>query len=94
MSQEELEASLGDVYWSDLSAHAMRDAVILVEGGLDLREAALALSNNDRVRVEAWGGSGALRKPSAEELARWNGAPDTPFRSVIVAPFVLAIRSA
>lgn len=87
--REELARTLGEVFWSDLRAHAGRDAVIVVAEGLDLLDAGEALANNDAGRVEAWIQAGALRKPSAEELRLWAADPAARFESLIVAPFVL-----
>jgi len=87
--RERLAAFLGDVYWSDLQAHAARDALIVVAEGLDLLEVGAAIASDDAPRVDAWIGSRALSKPTAADLARWPAETLAVFESLVVAPFVL-----
>ncbi len=87
--REELARTLGEVFWSDLRAHAGRDALIVVAAGLDLLEVGEALAKNEAARVEAWIRAGQLGKPSAEELRLWPADPAARFESLIVSPFVL-----
>jgi hypothetical protein len=87
--REKLVAFHGDVYWSDLSAHAARDALIVVAEDLDMLDAGVAVASDDTARVTAWIGSRRLRKPTADELARWPADPLAIFESLVVAPYVL-----
>jgi hypothetical protein len=87
--RERLAATLGEVFWSDLRAHAARDAVIVVAPELDLLDAGEAVATDDAARVGAWIEAEKLRKPSPEELARWPSEPLAVFESLVVQPFVL-----
>ncbi len=87
-----IAATLGEVFWNDLSAHAARDAVIIVANDLDLIDVGMALGTNDAKAVERWIQAGQLEKPSAEDLSRWSLAMSLRFRSVVVQPFVLIYR--
>jgi hypothetical protein len=87
--RDELRAAVGVVLWSDLQAHAKRDAVIVVGAGLDLVDAGAALAENDSARVEQWIREGLLGKPTAPDLERWSIDRAARFDSLIVAPFVL-----
>jgi hypothetical protein len=87
--RERLAAFLGEVYWSDLSAHAARDALIVVADDLDMLDVGEAIASDDTARVEAWIRSRSLAKPSAGDLARWPAEPLAVFESLVVAPFVL-----
>lgn len=87
--RERLAAFLGDVFWSDLSAHAARDALIVVADGLDLLDVGVALANDDKDRVARWIEERALTKPSTADLARFRADPAAVFESLIVQPFVL-----
>lgn len=87
--RDELRATVGVVLWSDLQAHAKRDAVVVVGAGLDLVDAGAALAENDAARVEQWIQSGLLSKPTAADLERWSIDRAARFDSLIVAPFVL-----
>ena len=84
-----LLATLGVVFWSDLQAHAKRDALIVVGAGLDLVDAGTALAENDTGRVQRWIDAGLLSKPTAADLERWAIDGAARFDSLIVAPFVL-----
>jgi hypothetical protein len=92
--RERIAETLGDVFWSDLRAHAERDALILVADDLDLVDVGMALATNDAPAVEAWIQGGKLTKPTAEDLVRWPLEVGLGFSSVIVQPFVLIRRPA
>ena len=87
--RDELRAAVGVVLWSDLQAHAKRDAIIVVSAGLDVVEAGAALAENDAARLEQWIREGLLGKPTAADLERWSIDRTARFDSLIVAPFVL-----
>ncbi len=82
----------GDVFWSDLTAHVARDAVIIADEQLDLVDVGMALATNDTTTVDAWIRSGKLQKPSPEDVSRWSIMTNLTFASVIVRPFVLIHR--
>ncbi len=88
--RDELLAKIGVVLWSDLRAHANRDALILVGGTLDLADAGVAVAQDDAPRVQRWIEEGLLTKPTAADLERWSIDSAARFDSLIVAPFVLA----
>jgi hypothetical protein len=87
--RDQLAALVGDVFWSDLRAHAARDALIVVAEDLDLADAGAAVAADEAARVQGWIQGRLLRKPTAEELARWPADPATVFESLVVAPYVL-----
>jgi hypothetical protein len=87
--RERLAAFLGDVYWTDLRAHAARDALIVVADDLDLLDAGVAIASNDTEAVAGWIEDKRLTKPTAADLARWPAEPLATFESLVVAPFVL-----
>jgi len=79
--------------WRSLGPHREREALFLVEDGLDLLDAAVAVAGDDTASVAAWLAVGRLRRPTDDEIAAWTEAPDTTFEFLIVQPFVLATRS-
>ncbi|MFT3772207.1 MAG: DUF2288 domain-containing protein [Minicystis sp.] len=87
--RERLSAFLGEVYWSDLAAHAARDALIVVADDLDLLDVGVAVATDDAPRVERWIADQRIKKPSTDDLARWSAEPAAMFESLIVQPFVL-----
>ncbi len=90
--RERIAQTKGEVFWTDLKAHAARDAIIIADEHLDLVDVGVALATNDTKSVEAWIQSGKLLKPSAEDLSRWSVATNLTFMSVVVQPFVLIHR--
>ncbi len=87
--ERELQASIGQVAWSDLRRHLVRDGIILVAPELALLEAAVKIAENDQARVAEWIGDGLLTKPNANQLEHWEKNLNLPFLSVVVHPFVL-----
>lgn len=87
--RDRLAASLGEVLYSDLRAHAARDAIIVVADGLDLVDVGEAVARDDVKMVEWLIQTQGIRKPSAGELSRWEADPEATFESLVVQPFVL-----
>ena len=87
--RERLAAFLGEVVWSDLRAHAARDAVIVVADEMDLLDVGVAVETDDAERVEGWIAEQRIRKPRASELSAWAADPEAAFESLPVQPFVL-----
>ena len=92
--REKLEKEGAIVSWEMLQLHAERGALICVSSELDLVDAALAVAQDEAVQVEEWIGSGALYKPTMEQLEAWEAKPQKVFKFVIVQPFVLASEHA
>ena len=82
-------ASLGPVRFSDLRAHLVRDAVILVDSALALAEVADVVARDDKALVGAWVEAGKLSKPPRELLERWENTEGDVALSIVVQPFVL-----
>lgn len=77
--------------WAALEPHALRDAVIVLKlgSGPTLEQAAIAIAEDHTAQVQAWVVSGAIAKPTPEQLAVWKAAPQTRFNHVILQPYVL-----
>jgi hypothetical protein len=91
--RESLMASMGPIELSDLRAHLVRDAVIVVGASLDLLDVAEAVAKDDKAKVAAWIDSGAVGKPSLETIERWSKPGAVKLTSVVVRPFVLVQES-
>lgn len=87
--RDRLAASLGDVLFSDLRAHAARDALIVVADGLDMLDVGEAVARDDTEAVKRWIETQQIRKPNAGDLASWAADPAATFESLVVQPFVL-----
>ncbi|MFM7472239.1 MAG: DUF2288 domain-containing protein [Nodosilinea sp. LVE1205-7] len=85
----ELAEMVGPAEWRWLSPHADRDALLLVDQGLDLVEVGLAIAEDDLTRVSHWLSEALVTRPSPPQLEAWSQEPRKQFQSLIVQPFVL-----
>jgi hypothetical protein len=85
----QLIKDLAPMDWETLIPHAKRDAVIVVDGALDLVEVGVAIAEDNAVVVQNWLSELLLHKPSQKELNDWNAEPEKQFNTLIVQPFVL-----
>jgi hypothetical protein len=87
--REMLAASMGPIEFSDLRAHLVRGAVIVVHRSLDLLDVGEAVARDDKARIAAWIEAGLLGKPSLETIERWSKTVGPAWVSLVVQPFVL-----
>lgn len=92
--RETLAASMGPIEFSDLRAHLVRGAVIVVDDALDLLDVGVALAEDDKARVEPWIEKGLLGKPSLETIEAWSKEKGSPWTALVVQPFVLLQKTA
>ena len=88
--REKLSRDLDVTTWRELRTHAARDRVFLVAPSVPLLDAAVAIGSDDADRVGAWVRSGALTRPTAEQLTAWERALDKPFDCLVLSPYVVA----
>ncbi|MCC0178266.1 DUF2288 family protein [Waterburya agarophytonicola K14] len=91
--QEKLSKDIADISWQELLPHAKRDAIIIVEPGLDLSEVAVAIAQDNTASVQNWIANKSIAKPTADRLSQWNDNPQTQFIALIVQPFVVVQES-
>ena len=87
--QEKLSKDIADISWQELLPHAKRDAIIIVEPGLDLSEVAVAIAQDNATSVRNWIANKSIGKPTADKLSQWNDDPQKQFTVLIVQPFVV-----
>ena len=87
--QKQLQKDRADIEWKSLIPHSQRDSIIFVEEGLDLVEVAVAIAQDEAVKVQAWIAEELIHKPTAQQLSLWNQSPGQLFDAVIVQPYVL-----
>lgn len=88
-TRDELALTVDEVDWDMLRAHLERGGLIVVASGLDLVEVGLKVAADDAAAIGGWISGGELTRPSAEQIAAWNGNRDKRFASLIVSPYVL-----
>ncbi|MBD2439884.1 DUF2288 domain-containing protein [Nostoc sp. FACHB-110] len=85
----ELTEGLDEAEWDWLIPHAQRDAVILVDPGLNLLDVGEAIANDNTQSVQQWIDEQLITKPSLEQVGQWNCDRQKRFNTLIVQPFVL-----
>lgn len=83
-----LNSETAVISWADLVRHFARGVVIHVSVELDLVETAACLARDDTEQVQAWLGSGAMRRASDDDARDWT-AREPDFWCVVTAPWVL-----
>lgn len=86
---ESFKQDLAEVPWKELRIHLQRDAIIIVADALDLVTVAVAVTEDDKSKVEEWISAGQLVKPTAEQATAWESDLEKPFRVLIVQPYIL-----
>jgi hypothetical protein len=87
--EAELTAAMHEVESDALLPHAQRGALLLVESGLGLLPAAVAVATNRTTLVAFWLQSGLLVRATVTLLA--DPAAGQRYRFIIVQPYVIAI---
>jgi hypothetical protein len=85
----ELAEILDEAEWDWLVPHVQRDAVVMVNPGLDLLDVGVAIASDNTTSVQHWIGEQLLAKPSPEQLVEFGGDRTRRFRALIVQPYVL-----
>ncbi len=85
----QLKEQLALMDWKDLIPHAQRDALIIVDRGLDLIEVGYAIAEDKTELVQRWISEQLIQKPTTQQLSLWNGDETQKFNTIIVQPFVL-----
>ena len=75
------------VEWKMLAPHAERDALFLLSDAEDLLRVGQAIADNDTATVSGLIASGALTRPTKEQL---DADGEASFDFLIVQPFVVA----
>lgn len=88
IAREQLVQEAGILTWPELQRHFARGVVIVVAPSLDWLGVALAMAQDDAVRLAEWMGQGVVFKANDECAHRWS-VDQTRLRAVVVAPWVL-----
>ena len=75
--------------WRWLSPHADRDAIVVVDPGLDLVDVGMAIATDNVASVQRWIGEQLIAKPSATQMASWGRDRAKRLKTLIVQPYVL-----
>jgi len=86
---EELRSQILIAPFTDMEAHVVRDAFVLISSRLDLAEVAFKMSENDQAYVGGLIESGLLAKSSMADIDVWRREKRF-FKFLIVQPFVIA----
>lgn len=85
----ELAAMIDEAEWEWLIPHAQRDAVVIVDPGLELADVGVAIASDNVMAVQHWISEQQIYKPSPNQLANWSNDRTRRFNALIVQPYVL-----
>ena len=88
-TREELALAVDEAEWGWLRAHLEREGLIVVAYDLDIVDVGVRIAADDVAAISDWIAAGKLARPSAEEIAAWDGNRGKRFLSLIVSPYVL-----
>lgn len=83
-----LNADTGKLAWPELERYFARGVVIVAAPGLDLVDAAVKITQDDKEAVKSWMESGELRHPEMDDARDWLERQPI-FWALVVAPWVL-----
>ena len=87
--KDKLKTEVEETDWAPLKQHHDHGAVFIIEG-VDLLDASVAVAKDKVEFIKLWLESGALRKPTDEEVAAWDADKNTKLaRFIIIQPYVL-----
>lgn len=76
------------IAWTELLRFFAAGSVIAVDGGLDLIEVALQVSNDNKAQIEQWLAEHRVEKVSDAQAKAWLDA-DATLWAVVVHPWIL-----
>jgi hypothetical protein len=88
-TREELALTVDEAEWGWLRAHLERGGLIVVARDLDIAEVGAKVAADDTAAIGGWIAGRKLAKPSAEQIAAWDGDREKRFLCLIVSPYVL-----
>ena len=88
-TKEELQLLIDVTEWAQIRAHLDRGGVIVVDGSLDLADAAVKIAGNAADIVSRWIADGKVNKPTNTQITQWNIEKQKKFSMLIISPFVL-----
>lgn len=87
--KDKLKTEVEETDWEPLKQHHENQAIYIVSG-LDLLDAAVAVAQDKVEFIKLWLDSGSLRKPSDEEVAKWDAKKNLKMaKFIIIQPYVL-----
>ena len=89
LTKEELQLLIDVTEWTELRAHLDRGGVIVVDGSLDLADAAVKIAGDGTDIVSLWIAEGKVNKPTNTQITQWNIEKQKKFSMLILSPFVL-----
>jgi len=92
MADAERSTELFTTEWDALAMHHRRGALLLVDAEIALPDVARALAADEADQVRQWLEAGRVRRPTPDEVSRWEAEQGEHFVSAIVQPYVLAQR--
>lgn len=87
--KEKLKTEVEETDWAPLKQHHDKGSVYIADG-IELMDAAVAIAKDKVEFIKVWLESGALRKPSDEEVKTWDADKNTKMaKFIIIQPYVI-----
>ena len=86
---EQLSQDIDLARWDWLESHVQRDAIILVDPGLELADVGVAIATDNTQLVQHWIAEQLLVKPTQTQIIEWDAQKGKAFQALIVQPYVL-----
>ncbi len=86
--RQKLNLETGRIEWSELQRYFARGVVIAVSAELDLVEAALKFTEDDRSTIEDWLTTVQIKRADDNNARNWEQT-DSAFWAIVVAPWIL-----
>lgn len=87
--KEKLKTEVEETDWAPLKQHH-DNASVYIADGIDLMDAAVAITKDKVEFIKLWLESGELRKPTDEEVKLWESERNMKFANfIIIQPYVI-----
>jgi len=86
--RQKLNLETGKIDWSELQRHFARGAVISVSADLDLIEAAIKFTHDDRSVIEDWLTIEKIKRADDDNARQWEHKQPI-FWAIVIAPWIL-----
>ena len=84
-----LQESIDMAQWEWLKPHLQRGTLFIIAQNLELAEVAFRIAQDDTDYILKVMNDNSLKRPSEEQIEKWDKTPLAQFNFVIVQPYVL-----
>jgi hypothetical protein len=86
--KEKFEKEIMSSPWDSFTEHLRRDALLIIDNGLALTDAAISVASDNAQEIESYLSKSQVRKPTEEDIQNF-GKSNPDFSFLIIQPFIL-----